>query len=172
MLYYFEFFYLNGLLFGSYVLNIFNFYLSFSTRRRMASNKNILALPSNFREMSICPQPHELLDYDQKPFLRKNILFGRFDEVENYLDIHFRLLRENFIRPLRANILKHIHSGNETESATAAKNDKRLNVYRNVRILDGGADVRTCAYDCTPFRNFDWEVINSKVVKCTCTDKN
>lgn len=61
----------------------------------MASNEYLMTLASNFREMSICPQAHELLDYDQRPCLCKNILFGGFDRVENYLDIHFRLLRKN-----------------------------------------------------------------------------
>lgn len=106
------------------------------------------APPNNFREISICPEASELL-YHQNAFLRKNIVLGRYDGVEQYLDIQFRLLRENFVLPLRERISTYINKYDmASDSDSEAGND-----YRNVRILrrrsKGTAAYRTCEFDCT-----------------------
>jgi hypothetical protein len=38
--------------------------------------------------------------------LRKNITTGSYKNVEHYLDVNFRLLREDFLQPLRNGIKK------------------------------------------------------------------
>lgn len=108
----------------------------------------------DFRSLSICPEQTELIK-GYCPVLRKNIVDGRYDGIDQYLDIQFRLLREDFIRPLRERISEFI----KTKNKPTAANDKELNVYRNVRISENG----TCEFDCTPFKEADWEVIFSFV---------
>ncbi|XP_041944382.1 NFX1-type zinc finger-containing protein 1 [Alosa sapidissima] len=57
----------------------------------------------DFRTMTIYPTPEEF-HQDEKPFLRPNITSQRYPSGHVYLDTHFRLLREDFVRPLREGI--------------------------------------------------------------------
>ena len=59
--------------------------------------------PNDFRDMPICPETKEITT-QERPFLRKNISKGRYDNAEHYLDVQFRLLREDFLEPLREGI--------------------------------------------------------------------
>lgn len=56
--------------------------------------------PNDFTEMSIVPSFIDILS-DQSPFLRKNITNGAYQSVHHYLDVQFRLLREDYLQPLR-----------------------------------------------------------------------
>ena len=60
--------------------------------------------PDDFRSLQIYPEFHEIADKMYKPFLRRNVIEGAYRNVEHYLDVHFRLLREDFIAPLREGI--------------------------------------------------------------------
>lgn len=57
----------------------------------------------NFRTIPIYPTPEEFA-LDQRPFLRPNLTSQRYTNTHLYLDTHFRLLREDFVRPLREGI--------------------------------------------------------------------
>lgn len=104
--------------------------------------------PYDYREINICPEATELVE-DHMPFLRKNIVFGKYDGIEHYLDVQFRLLREDFIVSLRDNIIEYIRNRNESK---AIKMDKKSCVYKNVQIKRKGA-LFTCKFDFT-----DWKV--------------
>jgi len=54
--------------------------------------------------MSIFPDITLDIHSTEKPFLRENIVRGEYEDAEHYLDVQFRLLREDFIRPLRNGI--------------------------------------------------------------------
>ncbi|NXY89124.1 ZNFX1 protein, partial [Alcedo cyanopectus] len=62
-----------------------------------------------YHTMAIYPTYNEI-HHDEKPFLRPNITSGRYENTNIYLDTHFRLLREDFVRPLREGILKILQS--------------------------------------------------------------
>ncbi|XP_026822366.1 NFX1-type zinc finger-containing protein 1-like [Rhopalosiphum maidis] len=62
----------------------------------------IMPPPENFRELTVYPTAIDL-EYGE-PFLRPNIYKGVYQNVEHYLDVQFRLLREDFIAPLREGI--------------------------------------------------------------------
>lgn len=109
--------------------------------------------PDCYREIDICPDASELVN-EHVPFLRKNIVFGKYDEVEHYLDVQFRLLREDFVRPLRESITEYTRSKNE---AKAVKMDKKITVHQSVRIRRQAA-VYTCKFDAGPSKNIDWKV--------------
>lgn len=97
--------------------------------------------PEDFTELSIIPTLEEILS-DQMPFLRKNVVSGAYQSVNHYLDVHFRLLREDFIQPLREGIVRFREIVNEAKSnrldATMVRKLKQidsLNVYMNVTIV-------------------------------------
>ena len=56
--------------------------------------------PNDFTEMTIVPTFADIIT-DQKTFLRKNITNGAYRNVHHYLDVQFRLLREDYLCPLR-----------------------------------------------------------------------
>ena len=92
--------------------------------------------PQNFRDLSIVPDATDLLC--SKPFLRKNITDGKFNDLEHYLDVQFRLLREDFVMPLRRGIRqlrKESDSSMGKKSADHPKRPKDVSVYHEVTIL-------------------------------------
>lgn len=69
--------------------------------------------------------------YGQRPFVRKNIVQGSYEDVEHYLDIQFRLFREDFLGPLRNGIQLLMATRGNGE-------DRRLKdvwIYNNAKIL-------------------------------------
>ena len=92
--------------------------------------------PQNFRSLSIVPDAADLLC--SKPFLRKNIIDGKFNDLEHYLDVQFRLLREDFVMPLRRGIRQmrnESDSSMPTKSTDRPKRTKDVSVYHEVTIL-------------------------------------
>lgn len=122
----------------------------------------------DYRKISICPQAQELLTQEQ-PILRKNAVTGDYITVDQYCDIHFRLFRENFIRPLRENV--SVYRNNRPKSKSDVVLDRKLNVYRNVQLVGVQRENSACQtfnFDCTPFQKGDWEVINRvSIFLCT-----
>ncbi|GBP30873.1 NFX1-type zinc finger-containing protein 1 [Eumeta japonica] len=59
--------------------------------------------PENFRVLNVYPRAEDLLE--SNPYLRPNIVNGSYESVEHYLDVQFRLLREDCYEPLRIGLL-------------------------------------------------------------------
>ena len=79
--------------------------------------------PNDFTEMSIEPKLEDIMT-DQEPFLRANISNGAYRDINHYLDVQFRLLREDYLRPLREGVSKF------------REIIKRANIKENVSELD------------------------------------
>ena len=79
--------------------------------------------PQDYRECGILPKPYEINDSKYQPFLRPNITRGAYRNSEHYLDVQFRLLREDFIGPLRDGI------------ESLSYNRPKVTLYRRVRVL-------------------------------------
>lgn len=79
--------------------------------------------PEDFRELSVIPTVQDL--YDQKPFIRACKIKDAYDSVEHYLDVQFRLLREDFVSPLRSGIQEYLHGPNKHRS-------NELRIYKKV----------------------------------------
>lgn len=115
--------------------------------------------PENFRWLPVVPTEEDILS-GERPFLRRNKIDGSYHDAEHYLDVQFRLLREDFVRPLRegiARLLERIGS-----SKVGAHQDIRL--YNNVRLLypvctSNGLRYRI-KFDNSKLRHVRWE--NSK----------
>ncbi|XP_047991491.1 NFX1-type zinc finger-containing protein 1-like [Leguminivora glycinivorella] len=78
------------------------------------------------RELSVLPSGAELLQ--RRPFLRANVVEGAYEDVDHYLDVQFRLLREDCFGPLREGIHQYM------EDPKKRKYD-HIRVYRNVKFL-------------------------------------
>ena len=69
---------------------------------KYTSDQNSQGEPQeNFRELSVIPQVQDLI---ARRFLRENITDRRFKDLDHYLDVQFRLLREDLVKPLRDGI--------------------------------------------------------------------
>uniref|UniRef100_A0A914Q9I7 ZNFX1 domain-containing protein n=1 Tax=Panagrolaimus davidi TaxID=227884 RepID=A0A914Q9I7_9BILA len=79
--------------------------------------------PENFRTLSLIPSPEEL-EINFQPYLRSAKLFKPYYNCEHYLDVQFRLLREDLISPLRTGI-------EETKTGKS-----RMHCYKNVKIIE------------------------------------
>ncbi|XP_067650930.1 NFX1-type zinc finger-containing protein 1-like [Haliotis asinina] len=62
--------------------------------------------PDNYRDLEMFPSSQDLLSNEQ-PFLRQNKDKGAYPNLDTYLDVQFRLLREDYIQPLRKGILEY-----------------------------------------------------------------
>ena len=117
--------------------------------------------PEDFRRLSIIPTREDIFP-QERPFLRENKVIGRYDNKEHYLDVQFRLLREDFLRPLRDGIQQLVAMGDQRNNRKHHLDDIR--VYDNVRILSPVFTSNGIAYkvrfDVSWFRGVQWE--NSK----------
>ena len=109
-------------------------------RRKLKSAQNQdeseLEPPENFRQLSVILHSVDL-NIHCKPFLRVNVVDGSYKGLEHYLDVQFRLLREDFIIPLRDGIkqLRENYERLEENSARGSKLAKDVHVYHNVTVL-------------------------------------
>lgn len=119
--------------------------------------------PEDFRKISIYPDTFDILS-NHEPFIRENVVQGKYVAgVDHYLDVQFRLLREDFIRPLRDGITEYRQIKSKPDAIKVSKfriND--LNVYQNVQIVGSkmmhNEQVHSCKFDVAPFRNVRWQV--------------
>ncbi|KAK2702438.1 hypothetical protein QYM36_018951 [Artemia franciscana] len=89
--------------------------------------------PDDFRSLSVVPTRDDILS-PQKPFLRPAIVNSSYRSVDDYLDTHFRLLREDFIAPLRSGIQQYKKFKTENKHHRGRVDDLRL--YFNVKFVE------------------------------------
>ncbi|XP_054429592.1 NFX1-type zinc finger-containing protein 1 [Pteronotus mesoamericanus] len=115
----------------------------------------------SYRTMPIYPTYNEV-HLDEKPFLRPNIITGKYESTAVYLDTHFRLLREDFVRPLREGILELLQSF-EDQGLRKRKFDD-IRIYFDTRIItpvcSSSGIVYKVHFDTKPLKNVRWQ--NSK----------
>lgn len=98
-----------------------------STRSDDLQKLHDLQPPNDFREIEILPQAKEFtLKKEDKPFLRPVITKGSYQSWDDYLDVHFRLLREDFMAPLREGIEEYLSSKQST---------KNVHIYLGARVI-------------------------------------
>ncbi|NXG55458.1 ZNFX1 protein, partial [Hemiprocne comata] len=115
----------------------------------------------SYRTMTIYPTYNEV-HCDEKPFLRPNIVSGRYESTSIYLDTHFRLLREDFVRPLREGIWELLQSF-EDKGLRKKKFDD-IRIYFDTRIIaplcSPTGIVYKVQFDIKPLKFVRWQ--NSK----------
>ncbi|GAB0197302.1 NFX1-type zinc finger-containing protein 1 [Grus japonensis] len=115
----------------------------------------------SYRTMTVYPTYNEV-HHDEKPFLRPNIVSGRYESTSIYLDTHFRLLREDFVRPLREGILELLESFED--KGLRKKRFDDIRIYFDARIITPVCSptgiVYKVQFDIKPLRFVRWQ--NSK----------
>ncbi|XP_019395339.1 PREDICTED: NFX1-type zinc finger-containing protein 1, partial [Crocodylus porosus] len=115
----------------------------------------------SYRAMTVYPTYNEV-HRDEKPFLRPNIVSGRYESTGVYLDTHFRLLREDFVRPLREGILELLQSFEDKGLRKRRFDDIRI--YFDTRIItplcSSSGIVYKVQFDTKPLKFVRWQ--NSK----------
>ena len=97
--------------------------------------------PNDFRAIQILPKREDIFREDN-PYLRENLVKGHYTDLEHYLDVHFRLLYEDFQAPLREGInvlVRRIEARTKEPGKMAKKGIGRIDdvyVYEGVRILN------------------------------------
>ena len=122
--------------------------------------------PHNFRELSVFPQAEDL-GTAYKPFLRVNVVNRRYRDLEHYLDIQFRLVRADFILPLREAILelRKDYGGLGTSGTSNRKQAKDAHFYRDVTVLYPVCNPKGMVYRIR-FDAFHYSVRNVPWEKC------
>uniref|UniRef100_A0A3Q3W7K3 RZ-type domain-containing protein n=1 Tax=Mola mola TaxID=94237 RepID=A0A3Q3W7K3_MOLML len=91
----------------------------------------------DFRTIPIYPTPEEFHE-EQRPFLRPNLTSQRYTNTHLYLDTHFRLLREDFVRPLRDGVQQLILNQSNTGGNDKPLKNKRfddIRIYFDTQVL-------------------------------------
>ncbi len=124
--------------------------------------------PEPFTDLSLLPVADEL-SCEAKPFLRPNITKKNYNDWAHYTDIQFRLLREDFVKPLRNGIDDHLvgkTSGGDIRLYT------KVQILQPVSLNTGlGFDI---SFSCQSFRKLNWNytkrLINGSLL-CLSADK-
>ncbi|XP_052816634.1 NFX1-type zinc finger-containing protein 1-like [Mya arenaria] len=90
-----------------------------------------VAPPDDFRDISIFPKMKDI-SLNEVPFLRANKVEGKYSSVDTYLDVQFRLLREDYVKPLRDGIFEYQKSIKTGENVKKLRN---IRIYHSVQIL-------------------------------------
>jgi hypothetical protein len=113
--------------------------------------------PDDFRELSVMPQWEDVCT-DAEPFLRPNLIKGSYPDVDTYLDIQFRLLREDFLNPLREGLVAY-RSKMEKQPKQQIRVDN-IRLYYDVKIKDDDNPASgnyTLEFSTKGFQRVNWE---------------
>ena len=127
-------------------------------RKHKEKNNDLYNSPPNdFREIDIFPGKVDI-HCSIEPFLRKNKARGTYIDIDHYLDVQFRLLREDFVGPLRDGITQYKQSA--TLKQGRERRQHNLKIYRNVRIISPVCLPEGLCFklqlDTTQFRRINW----------------
>ncbi|CAL1289223.1 unnamed protein product [Larinioides sclopetarius] len=90
----------------------------------------LLDPPEDYRTIPVLPNEVDI----QQPcaFLRPSVIRGHYQNAEHYLDVQYRLLREDYVRPLREGITEYLTFKDRNKSLNEIKDIK---VYPYVQIV-------------------------------------
>ncbi|KAF5287447.1 hypothetical protein FQR65_LT12272 [Abscondita terminalis] len=84
----------------------------------------------DFRDLSVYPTSSEVLS--DQGYLRKHLIDRGYQNVHHYLDVQFRLLKEDFVGPLRDGIAEYMQYRGPNRSIIKASN---VRIYTHVEFL-------------------------------------
>ena len=112
--------------------------------------------PGDFRKLSVIPSRADIQP-EMKPFIRKNRVDGSYKNADEYLDVQFRLLREDCIKPLRDGIKEYLRNKTRGEN----KRLQDIRVYEGAKILEpycGKTEVvHLINFDVSNMKKVRWE---------------
>lgn len=96
--------------------------------------------------------------HDEKPFLCPSIVSERYESTSIYLDTHFQLLREDFVRPLREGVLELLQS---FDKGLRKKKFDDIRIYFDTRIVTPACSptgtVYKAQFDTKPLKFVRWQ---------------
>ena len=127
-------------------------------KKKQAQNSELVAGEEwdneEFRKEPILPKWEEISRSDPPSRLRANIITGSYTDWNHYYDIHFRLLREDFIAPLRRGVCQFLQGA----SGSMLKDVK---VYHHVKIIEPictrSGICYTIQFDVSRMQHCNWE---------------
>ena len=127
-------------------------------RKKVQTKEDQMLPPNSFRLINISPTADELLT-NRAPFLRKNKDIGSYIDLDHYLDVQFRLLREDFVAPLRESIEEFKNNMQYLQDGTRKVQDIRI--YSGVKIAGTTTSyVGIChvlTFDTSKTKRVKWE---------------
>ena len=110
--------------------------------------------PEDFRELSVEPNYNDLRP-TKKIYLRPIKELGQYSDGEEYLDIQFRLMKEDFVAPLR--------DGMYEIQMDVRRHERKVNikVYRGVSIIapqcSRGGITHRIRFDASQLQHVQWQ---------------
>ncbi|CAI9736495.1 Hypothetical predicted protein [Octopus vulgaris] len=125
-------------------------------RSRQSRTDSSYSIVDDFRNLKLIPTVGEIIS-NKKPILHKNIKKGVYENLDHYLDVQFRLLREDFVGPLRDGLALFI---GDKKILNDKKNDD-FYIYHKVYVIDwvttkNGVQYKV-SFDVSKFSNINWE---------------
>ncbi|KAG9479348.1 hypothetical protein GDO78_012817 [Eleutherodactylus coqui] len=112
----------------------------------------------DFRHLSIYPT-YEDINMSEKPLMRPNAIDDSYTDAMSYLDTHFRLMREDFIRPLRDGISELVKL-NRSELTKAKIDDIRIyfNTTISSPVCTRAGIVHEVKFSTANLKQVSWEI--------------
>lgn len=110
--------------------------------------------PEHFTTLETLPSLSEVHSGDNTVYLRSNVIKGAYSSWDHYLDVQYRLLREDFVRPLRHGIQHYCTPGSEKQSQDVRVYEK-VNIVSPVCLFAGMGFV--IQFDSSKFTRVNWE---------------
>ena len=124
------------------------------TTSHLSSLAKMNGPPDDFRKLNVVPRIGDV-HISLQPFLRPNIVKGIYPDCDTYLDIQFRLLREDFFYQLRHGI--HSYMKHVGQNISTVEFDE-FHLYRNVQITDQSRDkIFILKFSTVGMENVQWE---------------
>lgn len=116
---------------------------------------------NDFRAIPVCPRYFETLNR-RFPRLPDNNIKQPYESVDQYLNIQFRLIREDFMRPLRDGIAEYKAMVHQNR-ADGFANISNVYVYKNVQLLSSqvtrsGDLIHSAKFDTKKLGRIQWSV--------------
>lgn len=112
----------------------------------------------DFRKISIIPKPcRSYILAEPSQCLQKNKTDGAYADLDQYLDIQFRLLREDFMTPLRRGMVQYLDT---TSVNDREQRNPYIRVYKGVSIRPPACKkelIFTVQFDVTKLKRINWE---------------
>ncbi|KAF8768116.1 NFX1-type zinc finger-containing protein 1-like [Argiope bruennichi] len=112
--------------------------------------------PENYRSIPILPNVNDI----RQPcsFLRANVVQGQYQNTEHYLDVQYRLLREDYVKPLRDGIAEYLRLKKQNKPI---KKCKDVRVYSDMQIMKqefvNGGLVHMACFNDPGFARIKWD---------------
>ncbi|KAJ8878733.1 hypothetical protein PR048_019319 [Dryococelus australis] len=114
--------------------------------------------PNNYREINVHPNIDDIfLENGSMPFIRPNIVKGSYVNVEHYLDVQFRLLREDFIKPLREGIQEYLGSEQKRTTRFGSVKFYPRVTFLGMRCVGNSVGLLVCFDPDKRMRQIKWE---------------